>query len=96
MHKQEIAELAALLKALSHPIRLQILCLLQVKEMTVGEIRQDVKTTDANISQHLTVLRNQKIVGFRKEANFIYNRIIDDRVIKLIETMQNLFCSIKE
>ena len=96
MHKQEIGELAALLKALSHPIRLQILCLLQVKEMTVGEIRRDVKTTDANISQHLTILRNKKIVGFRKEANFIYNRIIDDRVITLIETMQNLFCSIKE
>ncbi len=96
MHKQEINELATLLKALSHPIRLQILCLLQDKEMTVGEIRQDVKTTDANISQHLTILRNQKIIGFHKEANFIYNQIIDDRVIKLIETMQNLFCNIKE
>lgn len=96
MHKQEVDELASLLKAISHPIRLQILCLLQVKEMTVGEIRQEVKTTDANISQHLNILRNQRMIGFRKESNFIYNRIIDDRIIKLIETMQNLFCSIKE
>ena len=96
MHKQEVDELASLLKAISHPIRLQILCLLQLKEMTVGEIRQEVKTTDANISQHLNILRNQRMIGFRKEANFIYNRIIDDRIIKLIETMQNLFCRIKE
>ncbi len=96
MRKQEINELAAMLKAISNPTRLQILCLLQGKEMTVGEIREAVKTTDANISQHLTILRNQGVVGFRKEANFIYNRIIDDRVTSLIETMQSLFCTIKE
>ncbi len=85
-----------MLKAISNPTRLQILCLLQGREMTVGEIREIVKTTDANISQHLTILRNQGVVGFRKEANFIYNRIIDDRVTSLIETMQSLFCTIKE
>jgi ArsR family transcriptional regulator len=96
MQTQEIDELAAMLKALAHPIRLQILCLLQDGEMTVGEIRETAQTTNANISQHLTILRNKGIVGFRKEANFIYNRITDGRVIKLIETMQNLFCSIKE
>ena len=96
MRKQEISELAAMLKAISNPTRLQILCLLQGGEMTVGEIREAVKTTDANISQHLTILRNQGVVGFRKEANFIYNRIIDDRVTSLIETMQSLFCTIKK
>ena len=96
MKTGEIADLAALLKSISHPFRLQILCLLQDREMTVGEISKAVNTTDANISQHLTILRHQGIVGSRKEANFIYNRIIDDRVTRLIETMQGLFCTIKE
>jgi len=96
MNTQQITDLATLLKSISHPFRLQILCLLQDKEMTVGEIGKAIKTSDANISQHLTILRNQGIIGTRKEANFIYNRIIDNRVTSLIETMQGLFCKIKE
>jgi ArsR family transcriptional regulator len=96
MKKEQIVDLATLLKSISHPFRLQILCLLQDHEMTVGEISKAIKTTDANISQHLSILRNQGIIGSRKEANFIYNRIIDDRVTRLIETMQGLFCTIKE
>jgi ArsR family transcriptional regulator, virulence genes transcriptional regulator len=96
MNTKQITDLAALLKSISHPFRLKILCLLQDKEMTVGEISRAIKTTDANISQHLAILRHQGIVGSRRQANFIYNRIIDDRVTRLIETMQGLFCTIKE
>ena len=96
MNTEQIFGLAAILKSISHPFRLQILCLLQDKEMTVGEISKAIKTTDANISQHLSILRQQGIIGTRKQANFIYNRIIDDRFTRLIETMQGLFCNNKE
>jgi DNA-binding transcriptional ArsR family regulator len=94
MKIEQISDLAAMLKSISHPFRLQILCLLQDNEMTVGEISRAIKTTDANISQHLSILRHQGIIGSRKQANFIYNRIIDARVTKLIQTMQGLFCKI--
>ncbi len=87
-------ELAVLLKAISHPIRLKILCLLQDKELTVSEIREEVETSGANISQHLNIMRNQGIISSRKEANFIYNRIADERIIELMKTMKQLFCSI--
>ena len=96
MKTEQILDLATLLKSIAHPFRLQILCLLQDKEMTVGEISRTIKTTDANISQHLSILRNQGILGTRKEANFIYNRITDNRITSLIETMQGLFCKIEE
>ena len=96
MNIEQISDLASILKSISHPFRLQILCLLQDKEMTVGEISKAIKTTDANISQHLSILRQQGIIGTRKQANFIYNRIIDDRFTRLIETMQGLFCNNKE
>ncbi len=92
MKTEQIFDLATLLKSISHPFRLQILCLLQDKEMTVGEISRAIKTTDANISQHLSILRNQGILGSRKEANFIYNKIADARVLELIRTMQQLYC----
>lgn len=96
MKTEQITGLATLLKSISHPYRLQILCLLQAGEMTVGEISRAINSTDANVSQHLAILRNQGIVGSRKQANFIYNRIIDARVTKLIETMQGLFCNTEE
>ena len=96
MKTKQIADLTTLLKSMSHPFRLQILCLLQAREMTVGELSKIIKTSDANISQHLSILRHQGIIGTRKQANFIYNRITDDRVTRLIETMQGLFCKIEE
>ncbi len=94
MHDQHIDDMAKLLKTMSHPIRLKILCLLQDRELTVGDIHKEVHTTNANVSQHLSILRNQGIISYRKDANFIYNRIAEGRVTELIKTMRELFCTI--
>ena len=90
--EKHVKEIAKLLKTMSHPIRLRILCLLQDKEMTVGDIHKEVQTTNANVSQHLSILRNQGIIDYRKDANFIYNRISEERVMELIKHMRDLFC----
>lgn len=92
MNDHDVDNVAGLLKTMAHPIRLKILCLLQDKEMTVSEIREVVKTTNANVSQHLTILRNKDIITFRKDANFIFNRIADARIIELMSLMKNIFC----
>lgn len=91
-HEYQCEIIAVLLKTMAHPLRLKILCLLKDKELTVGDIVREVKTTNANVSQHLTILRNQGILAFRKDANFIYNWISDKRVLELMNTMDNLFC----
>ncbi len=92
MKDDQINAVAKILKSMSHPIRLKILCLLQDGEMSVGDLRNEVETTNANVSQHLNILRNQGIIDFRKDANFIYNRITDKRIMELIMKMQKLFC----
>lgn len=92
MENDQVESIAGMLKTMSHPIRLKILCLLQDKEMTVGDLREEVKTTNANVSQHLSILRNQGIIGYRKDANFIYNRINDTRVLELMQVMRKLYC----
>ncbi len=92
MQDEQIDTMSKLLKSMSHPIRLKILCLLQDRELSVGEIRDEVKTTNANVSQHLNILRSQGIINYRKDANFIYNRIVDERVLDLIHKMRVLFC----
>jgi len=92
MEYRQIENLSNLLKSISHPIRLKILCLLQDRELTVGDLRDEVKTSHANVSQHLSILRNQGIIDYRKDSNFIYNRITDNRVTELIKSMRELFC----
>ena len=92
MLEEKIEMVSALLKSISHPLRLNILCLLQDQELTVGELHDELKTSNANITQHLNILRNQGIVGSRKDANFIYNRISDPRVLRLMQSLQELYC----
>ncbi len=92
METEHIDTLSKLLKSMSHPIRLKILCLLRDQELSVGDIRDQVKTTNANVSQHLNILRNQGVIDCRKDANFIYNRVTDPRITQLMKTMQELYC----
>ena len=89
---EKIDLVAGLMKAMAHPLRLKILCLLLDGEMSVGRLQEEVKTTNANVSQHLTILRNKEIISFRKEANFIFNRIADPRIVELMATMKKTFC----
>ena len=57
------------LKAMGHPLRWRILCVLGDKEATVGDLARQIGTTQSNMSQHLDQLRNKRILVSRKEAN---------------------------
>ena len=92
MLNTQLVEISSLLKSMAHPIRLKILCLLWEKELSVGDLQAIIKTTNANISQHLAILRNRGIIACRKDAKFIYNRIADPRVLLLMESLKTLFC----
>lgn len=92
MNDHDVNHVAALLKTMAHPFRLKILCLLQDREMSVGELREALQTTNANVSQHLAILRNKDIISYRKDANFIFNKIADQRIIELMSTMKTIFC----
>lgn len=91
MHDDQIRDISKLMKSISHPIRFKILCLLQDEELSVGDLLEELETTSSNITQHLNILRNQGIIDFRKDANYIYNRISDERIIELIKKMHKLY-----
>jgi ArsR family transcriptional regulator len=81
------------LKAMSHPLRLKILCTLGAQEVSVQEIVEQVGTSQSNISQHLAILRDKGILASRKDANRVYYRVSDFRTLKLIGMMREVFCS---
>ena len=92
--RQEDIELAARsLKAMSHPLRLKILCTLGSLEISVQGIVDNVGTSQSNISQHLAILRDKGILASRKDANRVYYRVSDARTLRLIGMMQEIFCT---
>jgi len=80
------------LKAMSHPLRLKILCTLGDQEVSVQDIVDQVGTSQSNISQHLAILRDKGILTSRKDANRVYYKVGDARTLKLICMMRNVFC----
>jgi len=88
----EITRAARCLKAMSHPLRLKILCVLGNNSMSVQDIVEQVGTSQSNISQHLAILRDKGILDFEKEANRVFYFIDDERVIHLIQMMRGVFC----
>lgn len=81
------------IKAIAHPLRLKILCVLGDKEISVQDIVADVGTSQSNISQHLAILRDKGVLATRKDANRVYYRIGDPRTIKLVNMMREVFCA---
>jgi ArsR family transcriptional regulator len=81
------------LKAMSHPLRLKILCTLGDREVSVQDIVEHVGTSQSNISQHLAILRDKGILASRKDANRVYYRVGDPRTLALIGMMREVFCT---
>lgn len=91
--EQDIQQASQAIKAMAHPLRLRILCLLGDQEVSVQDIVEHVGTSQSNISQHLAILRDKGVLATRKEANFVYYRINDPRTLKLVGLMREVFCS---
>lgn len=90
---EDIDRASRSLKAMSHPLRLKILCTLGDQEVSVQDIVDHVGTSQSNISQHLAILRDKGILASRKDANRVYYRVSDARTLKLISMMREVFCS---
>lgn len=80
------------LKAMAHPLRLKILCVLNTQEITVLDIVSAVGSSQSNVSQHIDILRTKNILASRRVGNKILCRVKDERILSMIATMKNLFC----
>lgn len=90
---EDIVQASKAIKAIAHPLRLKILCVLAANEMTVQSIVNTTGSSQSNISQHLSILRDQGVLASRKDANRVFYRIGDPRTIKLVSLMRTVFCT---
>lgn len=72
------------LKAISHPLRLKILCILGKDELSVQDILKTVGTTQSNVSQHLCLLKDKGVVTSRKDANRVFYSVKDETIKKIL------------
>ena len=91
---ENIEQAAVAMQAMSHPLRIKILCLLSSGEMMVQEITDAVGSTQSNISQHLGILRACGMINSRKEATKVFYRVEDERILKMISLTRDIFCGV--
>ena len=74
---------AELFRVMSAPTRLKIISSLCNGEKNVGQLIQEIETTQPNMSQHLNMLYQNGVIGKRRDGVHIFYRIINDRVVTL-------------
>jgi len=85
---------APLLKAMSNPTRLVILCKIAEGERSVGELEKQVGLTQSGISQHLAVLRRHNLVVAERRASQVYYRLAYPEVAELLRVARSLLLEI--
>ncbi|WP_231295793.1 metalloregulator ArsR/SmtB family transcription factor [Colwellia sp. PAMC 21821] len=91
--RDNAAQAADLLKAMSNQNRLLILCHLGEKEMSVNELNNFVDLSQSSLSQHLARLRQDNLVKTRRESQTIFYSIANPSVVKLISFLHSEFCA---
>ncbi len=81
---------AEICKTLSNPIRLEIINLLRNKERSVNELVKLSKNSQSNISQHLTILRQNNLVISKRQGNNIYYKLAYPEMIKACDIMRDI------
>ena len=84
MDKKVAEHVAEVLKAVAHPVRLQIVELLETKEMCVGDIVTALGGKQAITSQQLNMMKDKGILNCRRNGTKVYYRIEDKNVIRLL------------
>lgn len=85
-----------LLKALSNPDRLLLLCQLSQGERNVSELENLLGIQQPTLSQQLAVLRREGLVETRREGKQIYYRICSPAALAVIDTLYQQFCAKEE
>lgn len=94
-NKKNIEEVAGFLKGLASPHRLSILCQLVDGEKNVAELIEVTGLAQTSMSQHLSKLKEEKIVTFRRDHRHLYYFIDNDAVHKIMAVLYQEFCQEK-
>lgn len=90
--KKKAGKVSAFLKGMANADRLLILCELVTGEKNVSEIMKATGIAQTSMSQHLSKLKKEKIVEYRREHRMLYYSICDETVKDVMEVLYMKFC----
>jgi len=91
--KTAAAQACRLMKVLSNPDRLMLLCQLSQGEKRVGELEEMLGIAQPTLSQQLTVLREEELVTTRRDGKRIYYQIASPQALAVMQVLYAQFCS---
>jgi len=92
--QSQVADASRLLKALGNAQRLRVLCLLVDREMSVGQINEQLPDlSQSALSQHLAKLREEGLVLTRREAQTIWYTLKQGPAEQIISTLYGIYCA---
>ncbi|MFW6140550.1 MAG: ArsR/SmtB family transcription factor [Acidobacteriota bacterium] len=90
--KDKYRDESEILKAIAHPVRLQIIDLLLVEipeeACSVNSIQKELDIPQPTISQHLQILKNHRIIDGEKKGVQVCYKVVDKRVVKILEILK--------
>lgn len=81
---------AEMCKVFSNPTRLEILNLLRDSEMSVTDIIEKTNLSQANISQHLSIMKSKGIVTSKRDGKNIYYHLVNPKIIKAFDIIREV------
>jgi ArsR family transcriptional regulator len=91
--KASAAQACRLMKVLSNPDRLMLLCQLSQGEKRVGELEEMLGIVQPTLSQQLTVLREEELVTTRRDGKHIYYQIASPQALAVMQVLYEQFCA---
>lgn len=90
--QKNAAQATILLKSMANETRLLILCQLAGSEKSVGDLLRSITLSQSALSQHLAILRRERLVSTRRSAQTVYYTLASDEVMAIMGTLYNLYC----
>jgi DNA-binding transcriptional ArsR family regulator len=93
MNQSRALRASGLLKAMSNPVRLLVLCQLAEGEKSVGELEGVVDVSQSALSQHLGLLRHRGLVKFRRDGQTLYYSLAGPQAATLLAALYQIYCA---
>ena len=90
MEDRIYAHHAEMCKVFAHPRRLELMNILRDKEMRAGHLGEKLGMAPGNLSQHLTMMKERRILISRKEGNVVYYRIANLRFLEAFDLLREI------
>ena len=85
-------DVSQILRSLSHPVRLKVLCFVMDGEKSVSELTEFCDISQSAMSQFLNRMRAEGIVASRKDGTHVYYSIADSKIVKLLRAIKEIYC----